>query len=193
MGLFFPARERSFGEQVIRGLAMLLVFGAVIWAFWAYNQRVIERLNADAAVQDETGTLTERDEIFIREFLSGLRNEYALNGRIRVTKGPVETPESDNDTLAIAISPPNGQAEVAFPALMRRALGADFEAAVAQRLADAAADPDADAWRRELKLSLVDIWTALAGPAPDPATGTDDMPTDAPTSGEATDQAGNTP
>ena len=113
-------------EKVIRTLLLILVFAAVIWAFTENNQRVIERLNLDGAVYDETGTLDKDQKKFIVSFTHSLRDEYGLDCRIQIYGGDFVVPELDAKTMYIGLAPSIGAVEMRFPPMMRQALGPEF-------------------------------------------------------------------
>lgn len=113
-------------EKVFRTLLLILVFAAVVWAFMENNQRVIERLNLDGAVYDETGTLDKDQKKFIVSFTHTLRDEYGLNCRIQIYGGDFVVPELDTKTMYIGLAPAIGEVEMRFPPMMRQALGSEF-------------------------------------------------------------------
>ncbi len=113
-------------EKAIRSLLLVLVFAAVIWAFMENNQRVIERLNLDGAVYDETKTLDKDQKKFISAFAKSLREEYGLDCKIQIYGGDFVVPELDAKTMYIGIAPAINAVELRFPPMMRQALGSEF-------------------------------------------------------------------
>lgn len=113
-------------EKVIRSLLLVLVFAAVIWAFMENNQRVIERLNLDGAVYDETKTLDSDQKKFIVSFTRSLRDEYGLDCKVHIYGGDFVVPELDAKTMFIGIAPAIEVVELRFPPMMRQALGPEF-------------------------------------------------------------------
>ena len=109
------------------GLSLLvLVFAAVIWAFMENNVRVIERLNLDGAVYDETKTLSKDQKKFISSFTRTLRDDYGLNCKVQIFGGDFVVPELDAKTMYIGLAPSIGTVEMRFPPMMRQAFGPDF-------------------------------------------------------------------
>jgi uncharacterized membrane protein YgcG len=113
-------------EKVIRSLALLLVFAAVIWAFMKNNEHVVEVLNQQSAVYDETGTLTKDQKKMIVSFTHTLRGKWGADCKIQVYGGDFVVPELDDKTLYIGIAPAIDTVELRFPPLMRKALGPEF-------------------------------------------------------------------
>lgn len=113
-------------EKLVRSLLLILVFVAVVWAFMENNQRVIERLNLDGAVYDETGTLDREQKKFIVSFTRSLRDDYGLDCKIQIYGGDFVVPELDAKTLYIGLAPAIGEVRMRFPPMMRQALGTGF-------------------------------------------------------------------
>ena len=113
-------------EKVIRYLLLILVFAAVIWAFMENNVRVIERLNLDGSVYDETKTLSKDQKKFISAFTRSLREDYGLNCKVQIFGGDFVVPELDAKTMYIGMAPAIGEVQMRFPPMMRQAFGTDF-------------------------------------------------------------------
>lgn len=113
-------------EKIIRSLALLLVFAAVIWAFTKNNQHVVQVLNQQSAVYDETGTLDQDQKKLIVDFVRALREQWGVNCKVQIYGGDFVVPELDDKTMFIGLAPSIGVAELRFPPLMRGALGPEF-------------------------------------------------------------------
>lgn len=113
-------------EKAIRTILLVLVFAAVIWAFMKNNERVIEHLNMDGAVYDETKTLDSDQKKFIVSFTRSLRDEYGLDCKIQIFGGDFVVPELDAKTMYIGLAPSIKEVELRFPPIMRQALGPEF-------------------------------------------------------------------
>ncbi|WP_319583076.1 hypothetical protein [uncultured Pseudodesulfovibrio sp.] len=113
-------------EKVIRSLALMLVFAAVIWAFMKNNEHVVEVLNQQSAVYDETGVLNKDQKKMIVSFTQTLREKWGLNCKIQIYGGDFVVPELDDKTMYIGLAPAIDAAELRFPPLMRSALGPEF-------------------------------------------------------------------
>lgn len=113
-------------EKIIRSIALLLVFAAVIWAFTKNNERVVDMLNQQAAVYDETKTLDKAQKKFIISFTRSLREEFGLESRIQIFGGDFVVPELDSKTMYIGLAPSINEVQLRFPAMMRQALGEEF-------------------------------------------------------------------
>ena len=113
-------------EKLIRSLALVLVFAAVIWAFMKNNERVVQILNQESAVYDETGTLDKDQKQFIVSFTKTIKEEWGVTARVQIFGGDFTVPELDGKTLYIGLSPSIGVAELRFPPIMAAALGPDF-------------------------------------------------------------------
>ncbi|NDV18052.1 hypothetical protein GO013_01300 [Pseudodesulfovibrio sp. JC047] len=113
-------------EKAIRSVALIVVFAAVIWAFYMNNKHVVEVLNQDGAVYDETGILDASQKKFIVSFTRSLREEFGLDCKIQIFGGDFVLPELDGKTMYMGLAPAIGEVELRFPPLMRKALGVDF-------------------------------------------------------------------
>ncbi|QGY39756.1 hypothetical protein GM415_06355 [Pseudodesulfovibrio cashew] len=113
-------------EKLIRSLALILVFAAVIWAFSKNNERVVEMLNQKASIYDETKTLDKEQKKFILSFTKTLKNEFGLDCRIQIYGGDFVVPDLDAKTMYIGLAPAINEVQIRFPAMMRQALGQEF-------------------------------------------------------------------
>jgi hypothetical protein len=146
-------------EKVIRSIALVLVFAAVIWAFTKNNERVVDILNKESVVYDETSTLDKEQRKFIVSFTRAMRNEFGLSSRIQVFGGDFVVPELDAKTLYIGIAPAIGEVQIRFPALMRQALGEEFaETLKTDYFLPSFAEDD---WPQEIQVVLATIYEKL--------------------------------
>ena len=146
-------------EKVIRSIALVLVFGAVIWAFSKNNERVVEILNKEGVVYDETGTLDKAQRKFIVSFTRAMRDEFGLSSKIQVFGGDFTVPELDAKTLYIGIAPAVGEVQIRFPALMRQALGEEFiDKLKTEYFLPSFAEDD---WPQEIQVVLATIYEKL--------------------------------
>ena len=113
-------------EKALRSIALILVFAAVVWAFSKNNERVVDQLNRQSAVYDETGTLDDDQRKFVASFTKGLRDEFGLDAQVQVFKTAMEIPDLDAKTLYIGLVPSMGEVELRFPGILRTALGQPF-------------------------------------------------------------------
>ncbi|WP_147819912.1 hypothetical protein [Salidesulfovibrio onnuriiensis] len=161
MKINLPApKGKTVMERTLRTLGMLLVFLVVIWAFYKNNENVLERVQKNRSVWDETGQL-DKDEIsYLRDFVKSMRERFGVAVKIQVFKGDVEMPELDSKTIYIGLSPAGRQVAVEFPPLLRPALGADFIESVNNEFFAEAFDTGQ--WGRELQILTTMIWSRLA-------------------------------
>ena len=146
-------------EKIVRSLALVLVFAAVCWGFIKNNERVVDVLNRDSAVYDETKTLDKDQRRFIASFGRTLKDEFGLSSQIQVFGGDFTVPELDAKTMYIGLSPATGEVQIRFPALMRQALGDDLILALrTEYLEPAIAD---GTWPGELQVVLATIFQKL--------------------------------
>ncbi len=113
-------------EKLLRSLALVLVFAAVIWAFMKNNERVVNVLNQQSAVYDETKTLDAEQKKFIVSFAHSLKDEWGVKAKIQIYGGDFVVPELDGKTLYLGIAPAIKEVQLRFPPMMRSALGEDF-------------------------------------------------------------------
>lgn len=146
-------------EKAVRSIALVLVFAAVIWAFMKNNERVVERLNKEAAIYDETHRLDSDQKKFIVSFTRSLKKEFGLDSQIQIFGGDFVVPELDNKTLYIGLAPAINEVEIRFPPMMRQALGTEF----IDRLETEHFLPSFkfDDWPGELQVVLVTIFDEL--------------------------------
>ncbi len=113
-------------EKIIRTLALILIFAAVIWAFMKNNENVVDKLNQISAIYDETKTLTNEQKKFMISFTRTLKEEFGLDCKIQIYGGDFTVPELDSKTMYIGLGPSINKVELRFPAMMRAALGEPF-------------------------------------------------------------------
>nr|WP_287411257.1 hypothetical protein [Pseudodesulfovibrio sp.] len=113
-------------EKMFRSLALVLVFAAVIWAFYMNNKHVVDVLNQEGAVYDETKTLDKTQKKFIVSFTRSLREEYGMDCKIQIYGGDFVMPELDGKTMYMGLAPSINEVKLRFPPMMRQALGKDF-------------------------------------------------------------------
>ena len=149
----------SSKEKIIRSIALVLVFAAVIWGFMKNNERVVDALNKESAVYDETGTLDKEQRKFIVSFTHSMKNEYGLGCRIQIFGGDFTPPELDSKTMYIGLAPAIDVVELSFPPMMRRALGAEFiESLKTEHFLPSFAEGD---WPLAIQIVLVEIFNKL--------------------------------
>ena len=145
-------------EKIIRSIALILVFAAVIWAFTKNNERVVDVLNQQASIYDETGTLDKEQKKFIVSFTRALRDEFGLDSKIQIFGGDFTVPELDSKTMYIGLAPAIKVVELRFPVMMRQALGEEF---IDSLKADFLESFTYDDWAQEIQVVLVAIFDKL--------------------------------
>ncbi|QJB55834.1 hypothetical protein [Pseudodesulfovibrio sp. zrk46] len=146
-------------EKAIRSIALLLVFAAVIWAFTKNNERVVERLNQEAAVYDETKTLDKAQKKFIISFTRSLKSEFGMDSKIQIYGGDFVVPDLDSKTLYIGLAPAIDVVEIRFPPMMRQALGDDFIKQITEE--NFLPSFKYNDWPQEIQVVLVRIYDKL--------------------------------
>jgi hypothetical protein len=150
---------KSPKEKLIRTLALLLIFAAVGWAFMKNNERVVDMLNREGVIYDETNTLDKEQKKFILSFTRTLKNEFGLSCKIQIFGGDFTVPELDAKTMYIGLAPSINVVELRFPALMRTALGDEFiESLKKENLLPSLQTND---WPMEIQIVLVAIFDKL--------------------------------
>lgn len=114
--------------QAWRGMALVLVFCAVIYGFWKNTESQMELIGQRGAVMDETGTLSKDQLDNLREMAAALKNSYGVKTLIVVSKGEIEWPRGEEMPLElfIAVAPERSEAVMRFSPLLRRGLDEDF-------------------------------------------------------------------
>jgi uncharacterized membrane protein YgcG len=167
MGLsFLSIRGRSGLERFLRSLGLMLIFLAAGWAFTKNYENVIDRLNAESSIRDETGRLSDEDKAFLREFESLLRRRFGQEFRLRVFQDEIVRPTLDSRTLFVGLSPARREVAIEFPELVLAALGRDFAANLAREVF-APAFERGD-WPKALREAVTEVWARLTLP-PEPA------------------------
>ncbi len=146
-------------EKVLRSIALLLIFGAVIWAFIKNNERVVEQLNQASAVYDETKSLDKEQKKFILSFTHSLRDEFGMECKIQIYGGDFVVPELDSKTMYIGLAPAINDVQLRFPPIMRTALGDEFiESLKTENFLPSFKYND---WPQEIQVVLVRIFDRL--------------------------------
>lgn len=160
MRLKFPrVQGESPREKLIRIILLIAVFAAVGWAFSKNNEQVLKRIQERNAVFDQTATLSESDEEFIRGFVDSMKKRFGITVNIKIYKGAPKELLLDNQTLYLGLSPETGEVILKVPPLMRPALGTEFiDDLVDKHFAEAFTK---GTWPRELKVVLTMIWSRL--------------------------------
>lgn len=146
-------------EKAIRSLALVLIFAAVIWAFTKNNERVVEQLNRDSVVYDETGTLDKEQRKFIISFTRALKDEFGLACKIQIFGGDFVVPELDSKTMYMGLAPSINEVELRFPGMMRQALGEEFITALETEYL--LPSFELNDWPQEIQIVLVSIFEKL--------------------------------
>lgn len=146
-------------EKAIRSLLLVLIFAAVVWAFMENNKRVVDRLNRESAVYDETKRLDNDQKKFIVSFTKSLREEFGLESQIQIFGGDFVVPELDNKTLYIGIAPPIKEVEIRFPPIVKQAVGTEFIEML--RTDHFLPSFENDDWPQELQIVLATIFNKL--------------------------------
>ncbi|CCH49686.1 hypothetical protein [Pseudodesulfovibrio piezophilus] len=147
-------------EKIIRTIAMLLVFAAVIWAFTKNNERVVDMINQQSSIYDETKTLDKEQKKFILSFTRTLKDEFGLECKIQIYGGDFVVPELDRKTMYIGLAPSINEVQLRFPGLMRQALGADFIEQI--RTEHFLPSFEYNDWPEEIKIVLLTIFDRLS-------------------------------
>jgi hypothetical protein len=126
MMALFSLRAKGPLEALLRVVGLLLVVGLAVLGFWKNSERNMERLNARFGLSDEIHGLSADERDHVQAFIAALRKNYGIEARVRITRERPTLPEPDGKTLSIALCPDEKFAVVQLPALMARALGADF-------------------------------------------------------------------
>ena len=119
-------RGKTPGEQFLRFILLICVFGLVIWLFWQQSEKTMKQLAARGAIWDQTEQLTKGEKDALREFASMFKDDFGLELRLNVVTTDVVLPDLDSKTIFIGLNPETRQVLVEFPPLVRRALGTDF-------------------------------------------------------------------
>lgn len=127
-------RKRFSG---LRAVLMLLVLLGMAWAYNRHFEGVVERIQNQESIVDETRTLPPEKLALLRDASRLLRDNYGVSLRIHVKNGPVTPPAADPDTLFIGLDTAGGQAQVVLPPLLAKALPPEL----AQRLSNGYFDP----------------------------------------------------
>ena len=111
-----------------RGMALALVFCAVIYGFWKNTESQMELIGQRGAVRDETGMLAKDQLDNLREMAAALKNSYGVKTLIVISKDEIQWPKGEEMPLElfIAVAPERSEAAMHFSPLLRRGLDEDF-------------------------------------------------------------------
>jgi len=147
-------------EKALRTIALFLVLAAVIWAFSKNNERVVDALNQQSSIYDETKTLDKEQKRFIASFVRTLRDEFGFEAKIQIYGGDFVVPDLDSKTLYIGLAPSINEVQLRFPPLMEAALGDGFkEMLVNEHFLPSFKYND---WPQEIQVVLVTIFDRLS-------------------------------
>lgn len=146
-------------ERLIRGVALLAVIALVAWAFMENNKNMLDKIQTQRAVNDQTERLTDDDMEFLKGFVQSFRETYGINTRIVIYKDEVLLPNIDPKYMFIGLAPAQKDVVLHFPTLMRPALGEEFISSLTDVFLESY---EKDNWPRELKIVLTMIWSRLS-------------------------------
>jgi hypothetical protein len=164
----FSVRADTPWEFLLRFVALLLVVGGVILAFWKHSERRMEDINARLGLSDETRTLTKDERAHVQDFITAMRRDYGLEARVQVAQGVLSPPAADGKTLYLGLSLESKTAVVQLPPLVARALGPDFARELETEHFPFHFGPGRD-WHQGLLLALDLIQNRLAAINAEPA------------------------
>ena len=155
----FELETRRKGISMPRGLLLLCVVLATVWAYSRHFEGVADRFQHANDIRDETGTLTPEKITLLRDASRVMQDSYGVSLRIIVSRSAVQPPSQDPKTLFIGLDVSASQAVVVFPPLLAKALPPEL----AQRLSSGYFDPFfADkAWPEGLYSCVLIILEAL--------------------------------
>ncbi|EPR43881.1 hypothetical protein dsx2_2055 [Desulfovibrio sp. X2] len=147
-------------ERLLRLLALMLVFGVVVWAFWKQNEKIIARLENRQTVSDTAGYLNERQRSFIKGFRDGLKERYGLDFKLKIVKGELrEPPQTDSKTFFLLLAPESHRLLMRMPPILSSALGKKFLDELQQNHLETFWQQDD--WQDELIIVLASVWERL--------------------------------
>lgn len=146
-------------ERLLRGLAMLAVVGLVGWAFMQNSRNMLEKIQTEQAINDQTESIGKEDMEFLKGFITSFKQTYGIGTRIVIYKGEVLLPDPDPKILFIGLAPVQRRTILQFPTLLRPALGEDFINSLNDEFLESF---EKDDWQRELKIALTMIWSRLS-------------------------------
>ena len=105
-----------------RGLLLLCVILAMIWAYSRHFEGVADRLSRQDAVFDETGTLSAERIKLLRDASKVMHDTYGVSLRVHVRRGPVTPPPADPSVVFIGLDIEGRHAVTVIPPLLAKAL-----------------------------------------------------------------------
>jgi hypothetical protein len=112
----FAVRAKGPLEALLRLIGLALVMGLAVYGFWKNSERPLERINAGAALADETASLSEDQRAHVRA--SPGHAPTLRRGAARAGDGrPPCAPEQDARRCTSGLRPPEASAG-ALPPLM---------------------------------------------------------------------------
>jgi hypothetical protein len=160
MGIL-SVRAKGPLELLLRLVALILVFGLSIFAFWKNSERKMTAINASFGLSDETKSLTADERARVQDFITALRRDYGLEARVQIAEDVLAPPKADGKTLYLGLSARSKTAVVQLPPLVARALGPEFAKQMETEHFPFHFGPGRD-WRKGLVLALDLIESRLA-------------------------------
>lgn len=113
----------SWRELVARIVLLCLVLGLTAGGFWYNYERRFREIQAGAALRDGAQELPDADRAALRRLVEAFDEGYGIRLVVQVTKGVVEVPRLEGNTLFVGVNAVSGTSVVVFPPLLRKALG----------------------------------------------------------------------
>ncbi len=179
--MFFFRRRRppiirggTPGEQLLRFVALIVIFAGAGWLFWINSENNLEKIQAMGAVEDNDHILSKEQRKALIDISRIYKDDFGLVLKVRI--GPVDVLSVDNKTktMLFVLDPVNKEADFYFPPLVQRALGAEFVDTLRKRYFPAYFIED-NVWFAGLIDVLEATWHQLKGePVPQPTASGED-------------------
>lgn len=112
----------SFGRIIL----MVLVFGVMVWAFWANSERYTTKFSAAGRYSDEIGAFSEAQSQEIIQIIGRFSRNMQVKLRVRAQEGVFTSADAPEGEVLFGIAPAHKQVVIFMPALWRSALGEGF-------------------------------------------------------------------
>lgn len=134
MGLFSKKRgplvhASSPGELLLRSVGLIAVFALAAWLFSKNMQANLERLTAQATVQDQSQALSQEQRTVVREYARNFKEQFGYELKVVVGPEPPEPPK-DAKTVLLSLDPATKRVALLLPPLAARGLGPELLASL---------------------------------------------------------------
>ena len=122
-------------ERTLRTVLLVGVFGLVAWGFWANMERRMDSLGVRGQIQDAGNLLETAERKELEAIVKRVKKRFDMSLEVRILTGPFRPESWNGKSLLLAVGPASRQVVFTAPPLVRRAMGEEFMAELADSFA----------------------------------------------------------